>query len=311
MPRVSVVIPTRDRRDMLARTLGTVLAQTAADLEVIVVDDGSTDGTADLLRRQRDERLRTIRHERSCGVARSRNDGIARARGEWIALLDDDDLWAPAKLADQLAAAAAAGAPWACSGAVAVDHSLRVVDTYRPASPEELRRSLAVRNPVPAGASNVLVARAALAEAGLFREDLRHLADWDLWRRLAAIAAPAVVPRPHVAYLIHPGNASRDTPGIVEEARLVEATGQHPIDWSVIHAWIARNHLRAGRRGQAAAAYLRAARAGGRGHTLRALNALLLPGAASRTTFHPFRRDAQVPDTAWAAAADRWLAALR
>ena len=107
---VSVVVPTRNRSALLALTLHSVFRQQDVDLEVIVVDDASADDTAAVLRTIADPRLRLIRHETSQGVSAARNRGAAQARGEWIAFLDDDDLWAPAKLALQLRAARASGA---------------------------------------------------------------------------------------------------------------------------------------------------------------------------------------------------------
>ena len=92
---VSVIIPTRNRAELLRRTLGTVLSQRLRELEVIVVDDASTDGTPAVLDAVADERVRTIRHPERRGVAAARNIGVDAAVGRWVAFLDDDDLWAP------------------------------------------------------------------------------------------------------------------------------------------------------------------------------------------------------------------------
>ena len=118
------MIPTRGRWALLEPTLAAALAQDGVALEVVVVDDGSEDGTAAELARVGDERLRVVRHEQPRGVAVARNAGIAAASGEWIAFLDDDDLWSPRKLRNQLDASAAAGAEFAYSAVVAVDEDL-------------------------------------------------------------------------------------------------------------------------------------------------------------------------------------------
>src|SRR4051812_3505416 len=97
-PQVSIVLPTHNRTSMLQQALGCALDQEGVDLEVIVVDDGSSDDTPEVLGRVEDERLRVIRNERPQGVSRARNSAIERANGDWIAFLDDDDLWAPGKL---------------------------------------------------------------------------------------------------------------------------------------------------------------------------------------------------------------------
>src|SRR4051812_26727252 len=100
-PQVSGGIATHNRRRMFRRTLRSALAQENVDLEVIVVDDGSTDGTAADIRTIKDPRLQVVERENR-GTAGARNAGIAVAQGEWVAFLDDDDLWAPHKLATQI-----------------------------------------------------------------------------------------------------------------------------------------------------------------------------------------------------------------
>lgn len=101
---VSVVIPTFNRAHCVCRAVDSALAQTHTELEVVVVDDGSTDGTADLLqsRYSGDARVKCI-HQSNAGVAAARNAGFAAAQGGFLALLDSDDTWFPWKLAAQLA----------------------------------------------------------------------------------------------------------------------------------------------------------------------------------------------------------------
>src|SRR5438552_9859758 len=101
-PEVSVVIPTHNRQNLLGVTLSTVLAQQGVNLEAIIVDDGSADGTSALVAGIGDPRVHLIRHEVPLGVAQSRNEGWQTGLGEWIAFVDDDDVWAPTKLAEQL-----------------------------------------------------------------------------------------------------------------------------------------------------------------------------------------------------------------
>ncbi len=103
MALVSVVIPTFNRAYCLARTLDSVLAQTHADLEALVIDDGSTDGTRELIqdRYAAEPRVRYIQQENR-GVAAARNHGIRMARGDFVALLDSDDIWQPWKIELQL-----------------------------------------------------------------------------------------------------------------------------------------------------------------------------------------------------------------
>ncbi len=93
------MIPTHNRRHLLPRTLDSVLGQVGVDLEVIVVDEASRDGTAAYLHELDDDRVRVVRHEQPKGTARARNAGIGLAAGRYVAFCDDDDLWAPDKLA--------------------------------------------------------------------------------------------------------------------------------------------------------------------------------------------------------------------
>jgi hypothetical protein len=102
--KVSAIIPTFNRRDYVSRAIDSVLSQTAPVDEVIVVDDGSTDGTADAIQARYGDRVRLIRQE-NMGVSGARWRGTKEARGEWVAFLDSDDEWVPRRQADFLAAA--------------------------------------------------------------------------------------------------------------------------------------------------------------------------------------------------------------
>src|SRR4051812_5349711 len=102
MPLVSVIIPAYNRKAMLCESIDSVLAQNCRDFELIVVDDGSTDGTADELAARYGTRIRVLK-QANRGVAAARNLGVSRSCGEYIAFLDSDDLWKPGKLTAQIA----------------------------------------------------------------------------------------------------------------------------------------------------------------------------------------------------------------
>src|SRR4051794_3960548 len=104
-PTVSVVIPTRDRPAQLTAAVASALEQRGVDVEVVVVDDGSRGTAREVIAGLAGGPVRILRHEAPRGVSAARNAGIAAAAAPWIALLDDDDLWAPSKLAMQLEAA--------------------------------------------------------------------------------------------------------------------------------------------------------------------------------------------------------------
>ncbi len=101
MPKVSVVIPTYNRGHTVCEAIESVLAQTFGDFEVIVVDDGSADDSAEKIAAIRDSRVRYIRQS-NAGVSAARNRGVAEARGEIISFLDSDDLWKPEKLTHEV-----------------------------------------------------------------------------------------------------------------------------------------------------------------------------------------------------------------
>ncbi|MXV64113.1 glycosyltransferase [Natronorubrum sp. JWXQ-INN-674] len=112
MTRVSVIIPTYNRASTLVRAIDSALEQTIDDLEVVVVDDGSTDDTASVLAAYDEPRVRPVVHATNRGANVARNTGIDHARGEYVAFLDSDDEWHPAKLERQLAALEARSGDW-------------------------------------------------------------------------------------------------------------------------------------------------------------------------------------------------------
>jgi len=181
------------------------LAQEDVELEVVIVNDASTDNTAQRLETVTDPRIRLLHHARRRGVAATRNTGLAHVVGPWVAFLDDDDLWSPRKLRAQLDAAAAAQASLVYTRGVLVDPLPRVIGPLSFIEPHELRERLRSSNVMPAGASNVIVRTDAIRNAGGFDERLLQLADWDLWLRLAEVPA-AACRDVLVAYVQHPEN---------------------------------------------------------------------------------------------------------
>jgi glycosyltransferase involved in cell wall biosynthesis len=297
---VSVVIPTHDRRTLLLFTLQSVLMQRDVDLEVLVVDDGSTDGSMQAISAIGDTRVRILRHDTARGVAMARNAGAAEASGSWIAFLDDDDLWSPGKLTLQLRAAEETGNIWVYGGAVQIDRQGLVLAGEPPPSPEVLVSKLRKGNLMPAGCSNVMIRAAEFLRVGGFDPGLRHLADWDLWLRMAEMGPPALADRPLVAYRIHPAQASLDTTGMIEEAGVLGS--RHGADRASIYRWLAWSSLRLGHRKDAIRAY---ACAVGAGDPL-SLGRLLLAATHPRPTSIRRRRPS-AESLAWQHEASVWL----
>ena len=179
MKTVSVILPTRNRRALLEMTLRSVLWQREVDLEVIVVDEASTDSTPALLDTVTDPRVHVIRNDAPRGVSSARNQAVAVARGEWLAFIDDDDLWAPVKLVLQLQAARDTGRHWVYTGSVSITERGAIVGGEAPSPPEHIVTALRRYNAIPGGGSNVIVHGLTLKRAGLFDLRLRNTEDWE------------------------------------------------------------------------------------------------------------------------------------
>jgi glycosyltransferase involved in cell wall biosynthesis len=314
--RVSVVIPTRNRRALLERTLDSVLAQNGVDVAAIVVDEASTDGTAEALASIRDSRVCVVHHPVPLGVAAARNAGLGRVETDWVAFVDDDDVWAPDKLAAQLDALAAnPGCEWSCTGAIVVDDGLRIVGFEAVPAVEGVVERLLTYNAIPGGGSSVVARTAAVHAVGGFDPELRVVADWDLWIRLALRSPLAPVDRPLVGYLRHADSMSREVEEIAHELERVarkhaHARGERGIEfaWDRWLVWAAAMHRRAGHRRDPAEIYARLA--------VRRRRPLLLAKAALAAAWPGWidmreRLAARDVPQAWVDEAERWLAPLR
>jgi glycosyltransferase involved in cell wall biosynthesis len=307
---VSVVIPTRNRSRMLAAALRSVLRQRDVEIEVVVVDETSTDDTSYVVSACDDPRLRMVRNATPTGPNAARNRGARESHGEWLAFLDDDDLWAPTKLARQIAAATEGGSGWVYAGAVNVDDRLRIIHGAPPPDPVEAVAALPRYNPIPAGASNVVMRRTFFEAVGGFNEDLRVCEEWDLWIRLARVEAPGSVSSPLVAYRMHRGNAILDVAVIVDGAKAFERLHDTTIDWGRFHRWLAQLSMRGGDRGQALREYLRAAVAG-QGREVGADLTELARAGLRRRLGRPDAGHGRRSDAAWVDQARGWIEDLR
>ena len=209
---VSVVIPVWNGEATIERTLASALAQTLPDIEVLVINDGSTDGTAGRVRRFTDPRVQLHDFE-NAGLAASRNRGIRLARGEFIAFLDADDLWLPAKLARQVVALReqpAAALAYGFSDCVDahdryIGHGSHLENSGR------VYERLLFANFLDNG-STPLVRASALAASGVFDESLPAAEDWDLWLRLAWHYEVVCLPEVLTLYRVHGQSMSTNLP---------------------------------------------------------------------------------------------------
>lgn len=223
-PVVSVVMPVYQGREHLAAAVESVLAQTFEQFELLVVDDGSTDGTADIARAysEREPRVSYQRQE-NAGQGAARNAGIEAARGEAIAFLDHDDLWLPDKLARQMPLLGDATVVYSDTYILRDGgHSReeRLSDHLDGWPVPATLESLIVGNPIPF--LTTLLSRRLLLAHGGFTTDraLQGVEDYDLWLRLAAAGVTfSYIPEPLAVYRVHQAATSADLVGMAS-ARL-------------------------------------------------------------------------------------------
>jgi len=305
---VSVVIPTRNRSALLAMTLRSVLRQQSVNLEVIVVDEGSTDDTTSTLAAVIDTRLRIIRHDIPQGLSAARNHGAREAHGQWFAFVDDDDLWAPDKLVCQIEAAEQAGRDWVYTGSVNIE-GWRIVHSRPPLPPDETVATLPRYNAIPGGGSNVMWRRSMWMSVGPFDTRFRGGEDWEMSIRSARHGPPAWVCRPLMAKRVHETNMFLNVSEIMRATKLIEDLHHTHIDWGKVHRWIAERYLRNGQRSAALAQFAKAAMKGEFGGVAEDLGRLVVRRLSRDAAVSP--RATEAITDPWAAEATAWLRELQ
>jgi glycosyltransferase involved in cell wall biosynthesis len=211
VPLVSVVIPAWNAAWCVGRAIDSVLAQSLRDLELIVVDDGSTDDTAAVLAKY-GASVHVITQANG-GMSSARNAGIRAARGRYLAFLDADDRWLPDKLARQVDVLETQTELAFCAAvAILEDPGGTKVGEWRGPSGRTVRIADVFRNhsAVAGGASAVLARRELVLRLGGFDESLAGAEDTDLWMRLAAHGGFTCVDEPLVVVLRRPDSVSRN-----------------------------------------------------------------------------------------------------
>jgi glycosyltransferase involved in cell wall biosynthesis len=207
---VSVIIPAFNAADTIGETLSCVANQTHRELEILVVDDGSTDGTVEIAASIQDPRLR-IESIPNAGVSAARNQGVMETAGEYVAFLDADDLWLPTKLERQIEMLEATSeAGLSVTAATRVNAAARPLEHMPVWEGEDPCEALLLHSMVIGCISSGVVRRSVLERAGGFDQQLSQSADWDLWLRLARTTKFAVIDEPLVLYRSHPQSMSRD-----------------------------------------------------------------------------------------------------
>lgn len=192
--KLSVIIPSFNRASVLPRALDSVLAQSWTEsIELIVVDDGSTDGTAELIA-QRYPNIRYL-YQDNAGVSAARNLGLAAAKGDWIALLDSDDAWLTGKLARQFALLEQTGLQICHTEEIWVRNGVRVnqMNKHKKAGGQIFANCLPLCAMSP---SSIVLQRAVFDRVGVFDPNLPACEDYDLWLRIACQFEVAFVAEP-------------------------------------------------------------------------------------------------------------------
>lgn len=203
-PRVSIVLPTHNRAGLLPRAVESCLGQTFRDLELIIVDDGSTDGTAEIVRKiaQNDSRVRVVT-QANAGLPRALNEGFAQAQGEFLTWTSDDNRYQPTAIeamVNTMERNPECGLVY--TDFQLVDESGRVKNVVKSRSPSDL------------GAMNVVGAcflyrRSVAQKAGCYDVRLPLVEDWDYWLRLALLAPVHHLKEVHYDFLDHAESLTR------------------------------------------------------------------------------------------------------
>jgi glycosyltransferase involved in cell wall biosynthesis len=207
---VSVIVPAYNSARFLPDAIGSLMQQTHPSVEIIIVNDGSTDDTESALRPFLDSI--TVCHQKNAGTAAARNHGLAVSRGAFIAFLDADDAWEPEKLSRQVALLQADAAAvlihtnvgYVDAGGRSIANVPRTDDRFADASVQ----ALLAHNFITA--SSVMVRRESL-EAAPFSNDVPGCEDWDLWLRLSRSGSIAFIPDRLTRYRLHGSNISSNS----------------------------------------------------------------------------------------------------
>ena len=221
MTKISVIVPAYNSESTILATITSVQNQTFSDWEIIAIDDGSTDGTLQVLEQIQDEKIKIYSYDNG-GVSFARNKGINHATGEFISFLDADDLWSPDKLELQLKALQnnpAAGVVYSLvvSGLEESEDSFTFVEGNKSIYQGNVYCQLLLENFISCG-SNILVRREAIKSIGFFDSQVDSSEDWDYCLRLATKWSFVCVAKQQIIHRKTPNSAST-------KAAKIEKTG--------------------------------------------------------------------------------------
>lgn len=226
LPRVSVVIPVYNREHYVRGAIESILAQTFGDFELLLIDDGSTDGSREVMAAYPDPRIRVVSNERNLGIPKTRNRGLELARGEYLAWLDSDDHALPERLAREVAFLDDnRGVALVGSWTGAMDENGRPLKKVKtlPTAPGEVRAQLLFRCCL---LQYSVMARTELLRQYRFREEFPVCQDFDLFVRLGERHPLANLPRVLARRRLHGGRVTREKAALVKEKNIEIVAGQ-------------------------------------------------------------------------------------
>lgn len=206
MPKVSVLMPVYNGEQFLREAIESILKQTFGDFEFLIIDDGSTDNSADIVQSYNDRRIRLLSNEQNAGITESLNRGIMEAKGEFICRMDADDVSLPERLETQLNYLeenrdVVMTGTWT----IRIDEQghRQEVEQY-PVRHQEILRTIFVHNPFAHG--TMMLRRNIVQQVGTYDARFLHNEDYDLWLRIAARYTTANIPEPLVLRRVHTKN---------------------------------------------------------------------------------------------------------
>jgi glycosyltransferase involved in cell wall biosynthesis len=219
LPFVSIILPTYNRAYLLKRAIRSILNQTYKNFELIIVDDGSTDNTEEVVEDFHDERIRYIACKKHRGANAARNAGIKLAEGEYIAFQDDDDIWLPRKLEIQVETFqnSPSNVGVVYTGCWRIDNKRKKV-FYVPSVRDKCVEGYIHNNILKENfitSTTAIVKKECFYYCGLFDEILPRLQEWDLWIRISKYYKFRYINLPLVISYISPSSISRNLDALI------------------------------------------------------------------------------------------------
>jgi len=221
--KVSIVLPTYNRKDLVGKSIQSVLDQTYADFELIIVDDASTDGTEEVIKSFSDPRMVYLKHETNQGGAAARNTGIRAAKGEFIAFQDSDDIWLKEKLAKQIVvfekSTENVGLVYSLCARNEGNKERIIPDKDQIKTEGNLYKELLLENFITL--PSAVIRKSCFEKVGLFDQTLPRFQDWELFIRLSKHFEFRYVPEPLVTSYFTEGSISSKPEAMIKALEII------------------------------------------------------------------------------------------